>query len=88
MIQYDLINPDRICEMKKMPALLYSANLHTHKRCMWYKIVDIEKNTHFLKKRSEKQLLDSLECGAIVTTAVIPFYQGKGGTAFYKATTE
>ena len=33
-------------------------------------------------------MLDSLECGAIVTTAVIPFYQGKAGTAFYNATTK
>ena len=54
MIQYDLINPDRICEMKKMPALLYSANLHQHKKCMWYKIVGIEKNAHFLKKKGLK----------------------------------
>ena len=53
------------------------------------KIVGVEKNAHFLKKGlKNKQLLDSLECGAIVTTAVIPFYQGKGGTAFYNATTK
>ena len=80
--------------MKKETKCLFFSSvpiyLHQHQKCMWYKIVSIEeKYAHFLKKKgTEKQLLDSLECGAIVTTAVIPFYQGKGGTAFYNATTK
>ena len=43
--------------LPKEEYVVLSTNLYQHEKCMCCKIVDIEKNAHFLKKKTEKQTI-------------------------------